>query len=319
MSDLIRTLIGLTNDLQRTQTLEDTLRVVVERAARALATPHVSIRLLDVNRKRLLATARAGESLHSADPAEFNLGEGLVGWIALHGTAICAPYAGADPRFVQRPGQSERLRAFLGVPIVAGGHVVGVLAAVHSDDGFFQAVHEHLLTLVAGICAPYVEVARLERLAHRDPLTGSLNRRALETTCPDGAGPVCIAIADVDHFKAVNDTHGHAAGDHVLRTVADTLAAVVRTGDSVVRYGGEEFVLVLPGVDASIAMRVVERARTTVETTPVVYESRQIAVTVSIGVAERRAGECQDDLLARADAALYAAKQTGRNRVIAAE
>src|SRR5262245_53389264 len=170
MSDLIRTLIGLTNDLQRTQTLEETLRVIVDRTAKALATPHVSVRLLDSGRTRLLAMATAGESLHEGGPAEFKLGEGLVGWVALHGESIRTPRADADPRFVRRPGQTERFGAFLGVPIVAGGQVLGVLAAVHPDDDYFGTAHEEILTLVAGICAPHVEVARLARLTHRDPL-----------------------------------------------------------------------------------------------------------------------------------------------------
>jgi diguanylate cyclase (GGDEF)-like protein len=130
---------------------------------------------------------------------------------------------------------------------------------------------------------------------------------------PDDTGSsLAVAMCDVDHFKRVNDEHGHGVGDSVLCGLADVLAGVLRAHDSVVRYGGEEFLLLLPEVDLLTASRIAERARATVAASAL---GPQVRVTVSLGVAERRAGESRDDLIRRADAALYAAKRAGRNRV----
>jgi two-component system, cell cycle response regulator len=122
-------------------------------------------------------------------------------------------------------------------------------------------------------------------------------------------------VCDLDKFKQINDVYGHAAGDVLLRRVAHLLAASVRAGDGVVRWGGEEFLVVLPGVDRAQAQRIVERARTSVQDDAVVVGGNVLRITISVGVAERRSGETRDALIARADEALYVAKSSGRNRV----
>lgn len=313
--ELIGNLNGLLRDLQTRASLEEILQAIAERAAALLGTTRVSVRLLDPSRTRLMAKARAGQPLHTGADVEFRLGEGLIGWIAEHAAPIRIDEAEGDPRFAPRPGRQDGMGAFLGVPLLAGRACLGVLAAVHPTPGYFTAVHEDLMTLVAGIAAPHAEVARLARLAHRDPLTGTLNRRGLELVFPEDPGLLTIAIGDVDHFKTVNDSHGHAMGDLVLQQVALHLGAIVRNADAVVRYGGEEFVLVLPGVDAAVGLRVAERCRMMIASTPVELDGHAIAITISFGVAERRAGEPRDAVIARADGALYLAKQGGRNRV----
>jgi diguanylate cyclase (GGDEF)-like protein len=312
---LVGNLNGLLGDLQTRGSLEETLQAIAERAAVLVATSRVSVRLLDPTRTRLMARARAGESLHAGPDVEFRLGEGLIGWIAQHGAPILAAAGDEDPRFAPRAGQKEGLGAFLGVPLLAGRSCLGVLAAVHPTRGYFTKVHQDLMTLVAGIAAPYAEVARLARLAHRDPLTGTLNRRGLEVVFPDDPGPLTIAIGDVDHFKQVNDSHGHAMGDRVLQQVALLLGAIVRNADAVVRYGGEEFVLVMAGVDEAVGLRVAERCRRAIEAASVELDGISVKVTISFGVAARQTGEPRDAVIARADGALYVAKQLGRNRV----
>jgi len=127
-------------------------------------------------------------------------------------------------------------------------------------------------------------------------------------------------IVDIDHFKRVNDTYGHDAGDEVLKAFSHRLRAVIRSGDLLCRLGGEEFVMVMPGANAKDAIGIAERARLVVEQEPFALggSNRSIAVTASIGLAERGPDQDWRELYHSADQALYRAKAEGRNRVNAA-
>jgi len=165
--------------------------------------------------------------------------------------------------------------------------------------------------------------AELERLARFDTLTGLMNRRtALEKLDEWIAhqdrygGALSVLMLDLDHFKKVNDVHGHAAGDAVLMTAAQLLTKSVRQADVVGRHGGEEFLIILPRTNAAGSAVIAERIRTAIGNAPFsISESVRLRVTTSVGVAERAGGETANRLLARADAALYDAKRSGRNRV----
>jgi two-component system cell cycle response regulator len=162
-------------------------------------------------------------------------------------------------------------------------------------------------------------------LALVDPLTGLYNRRYMEThlrllseQSRSEGSPLSILVADIDHFKSINDTHGHDAGDAVLREVAARLRRNTRGVDLVCRLGGEEFVIVMPDTDGPAAMQVAERLRACVAAEPFrIAASTQICVTASVGVATLDKEEDTPEILfKRADNALYAAKREGRNRVV---
>jgi two-component system, cell cycle response regulator len=161
-------------------------------------------------------------------------------------------------------------------------------------------------------------------MALYDPLTGLNNRRSLERRLPAmieaarqrGAASTMM-ILDIDYFKRVIDTHGHDAGDLVLKGFAAQLQEIVRGGDLLCRLGGEEFVAVMPGVDAAHAAQIAERARRAIESMAFLIGRADAAVstTVSIGLAEWRVECDSNELYRRADRALYASKSAGRNRV----
>lgn len=154
-----------------------------------------------------------------------------------------------------------------------------------------------------------------ERLAERDPLTGLLNRRGLERSLAARRGMGergAVLMLDLDHFKRVNDDHGHDTGDRVLRAVADLLRNQMRRPDLAARFGGEEFVIYLSGLGREAALRVAERLRMATEDGIHVAERPQ---TVSIGVAAWPPGASFSEILKRADSAVYAAKAAGRNCV----
>ncbi len=154
-------------------------------------------------------------------------------------------------------------------------------------------------------------------LATKDPLTGAGNRRGLDAKLTDVVNkfhrtrtPASLVLLDLDHFKKVNDVHGHAVGDQILKRVTEIINLRIRVTDSLYRIGGEEFVVVLEGADLDHAARLAEQLRTLVDANELVPDQ---SVTISLGVAELKAGESGNDWLHRADEALYRAKDAGRN------
>jgi diguanylate cyclase (GGDEF)-like protein len=167
----------------------------------------------------------------------------------------------------------------------------------------------------------------LEHLATRDGLTGVANRRSLDEKlihewrrCLRDEIPLAILMVDVDHFKRFNDAYGHQKGDECLRRVADCAAKVVfRPGDMVARYGGEEFCAILPATDLDGALIVADRIRESVNTLAIPHcggESGRVTLSIGVACAIPHADTTPDTLLAAADAALYRAKQGGRNRIV---
>lgn len=169
------------------------------------------------------------------------------------------------------------------------------------------------------------ELENARREASTDPLTGLLNRRAFTTVLTNAIAkaqaeeqPLCLLILDIDHFKGINDTYGHLVGDKVLRFVARLLTQVVKGQDTLCRFGGEEFAILLPNTSLQGAIRVAETIRGRLDGSHLrLADGRQALgeLTASIGVACYRKGESVDQFIHRADEALYEAKRRGRNRV----
>lgn len=226
----------------------------------------------------------------------------------------------------QRPALNEG-RQMLALPLVQRGLVIGVVC-LESQKPYDEPTVRLAFSL-AQPAALAVENARLfdevQRLATLDGLTNVCNRRhfmdlaqlQFETARRFGQ-PLAAVMLDVDHFKSVNDSHGHHVGDQVLRVLADRCRAELRNIDVLARYGGEEFAILLPGTARhAAAMTIAERIRRNIAGTPVDTDAGPIFVTVSVGVAGMEGGVGgPNELLRRADSALYAAKQGGRNRVV---
>ncbi len=246
------------------------------------------------------------------------LAQHLALLVALTLPALYLPLFAADAvkRAALRAAGVLGLFALLAVP-----HVLTTAGGARALDGpvFLLIVlkaHGMLLALTVAFRAHLREV---RALALRDPLTGLANRRHVEDVLGDAlaeARPCAVLLLDIDHFKAVNDAHGHATGDTALREVACRLAAGLRPGDLLGRWGGEEFIVVAPAADAHAAWALGERLRTGLTDTPLPGGLR---LTLSAGVALSRPGDTPASLVARADGALYRAKQAGRDQTAAAE
>lgn len=204
------------------------------------------------------------------------------------------------------------LRALLESSRVFARNLLRLLARRLRHDN--QLVHQSL-----------EQQALSEQYARRDPLTGLLNRRWLDETLPDllrqhrtQARRICLLMLDIDHFKRYNDSAGHVAGDQALLVVANTMREQLRDEDQPVRFGGEEFLIVLPDTGMADAQPIAERLRLGVEHATISDGAGAPlpSVTLSIGLAEWMPFETPEQLIARADAALYQAKHAGRNRVV---
>jgi diguanylate cyclase (GGDEF)-like protein len=222
-------------------------------------------------------------------------------------------------------GVGDRRRAPRGgvaVPIRSSSRIEGAVLVL--GQPLLEAAEvisrmEALVIRVAPLLGPAHDVAIAERKANTDELTGLANRRSLNAAM--GAGDPsrsALVMLDLDHFKQVNDSLGHPAGDTALKHLAKLLRAALRAGDVAARIGGEEFAVWLPGADLALAMEVAERLRALVARHPFPISGLEYPITISCGVSA-----CPvpiphpDNLMATADAALYRAKREGRNRVVA--
>ncbi|MDP2230574.1 GGDEF domain-containing protein [Methylotenera sp.] len=165
----------------------------------------------------------------------------------------------------------------------------------------------------------------ISEVAHEDFLTGALNRRGMDdaierefSRADRHNSPLSLAMIDIDHFKKINDTMGHSTGDVALAHLAKVVKSVLRSTDVLARYGGEEFVILLPGSKQADAVNVIIGVQRDLTKNFFMHNSERVLITFSAGVSERLTGESIDAVLPRADAALYLAKQTGRNRVVGA-
>ncbi|MBI5501873.1 MAG: GGDEF domain-containing protein [Deltaproteobacteria bacterium] len=320
--DVLDLLLELTRRLTQEPTLEKALQQVTDAALRLLPGEHASVRVLDDSRTRLLCGARSGAGA-SKTPAQFRPGEGVAGWVVEHGEVARLDDTKRDPRFARRPGQGFRIRSILAVPLWSAGRTIGVLALTSPRPRTFDRRDQDLALLLANCAVPPIEKARLERLAITDQHTMAYNRRYLLPRLSDEIEsgrrrlrPVSVLLLDLDRFKRVNDRWGHPIGDRVLKLFVDRIWLATRRQDALVRRGGDEFVLVLPGTTFEAAQRAAERIRRTIADEPFqAADDLALHLTVSIGLAEWNGRETAEELEARADVALYRAKHAGRNRV----
>jgi diguanylate cyclase (GGDEF)-like protein len=279
----------------------------------------------------LVVEAVAGAAPEALRGMRFALGEGICGLSALEGRTLHSEDVSSDPRYLHYKGARRGSGSFLSVPLRAKGRTVGVMNLSRGAVAPFTPQDIRLAEAIAAQAALAIANARLYRqtleLSNTDPLTGIPNRRQVAARLEQEVSrslrfgdELSVLMIDVDLFKHVNDAYGHAVGDSVLRGVALALQRNLRKVDMVGRYGGEEFVAVLPRIARAEAVEVAEKLRGAVASAPIAQGpgGQQLTMTISVGVATF--GHDATDaasLLAKADAALYEAKRAGRDRVVA--
>ncbi len=243
---------------------------------------------------------------------------------AVEATGAAGARLVADDGRIVETGDPDAQGEHLELPLTAGRTTFGKLTLVGE---IFDAEQRMTASSLASHAAIALENARLHRIVERqalvDGLTGIANRRQCEDALTaeisraDRLGaPMTLVLADLDDFKAVNDVHGHTVGDDVLREFASVLKATVRDSDLAGRWGGEEFMLLLPGTDAAGGVNLADRVRAALaERSFLGRDGEVVTVTCSFGVAQHSAGDHERELFASADRALYRAKREGKNRV----
>jgi diguanylate cyclase len=190
-----------------------------------------------------------------------------------------------------------------------------------SDDELAQA-RRKVAEAERNIEAMTSELEQVKALVQQDPLTGTLNRRGIDDAfrreaarCDRNGTRLCVALIDLDDFKRINDTYGHPVGDRALRHVADIARDTLRPTDRIGRFGGEEFLFLLPDIGATECVAVLDRIKRSLCARALVEAGVAIKIAFSGGVVERVGQETLNDLIARADGALYEAKRAGKNRI----
>lgn len=316
---------ALTSDLN----LEAVLQTLTETARHLIDARYAALAVLDSEEKMSqFHTAGLGEEERKriGKPPQ---GHGLLGAILIEGKPIRLADISSDPRSVGFPPGHPKMSTFVGIPIITRGRVIGSLYLTEKEGGQeFDQDDEEFLVGLAGDAAIAIENAQLfrkvEKLATTDSLTGLYNRRHFMERAESEfqrarryRRPLSLIMADIDRFKRVNDTYGHGAGDQVLKFVASLARAELREMDVIGRYGGEEFIILMPETGLEGARSLAERFRKRIEETVINVEQAAISITISLGVSVLQEGcETFTALIEAGDKALYEAKAAGRNRAV---
>jgi diguanylate cyclase (GGDEF)-like protein len=304
--------------------VDSLLDAVLERVTDFLGAKSAFVMLLDPEEGDLYVERSLAVDDEEALPkgSRVKWGEGIPGRVAASGKPVLQGAATA--------GQEDKL-SLICVPLRIENQSIGCLMVEQKKAGQFSKVDLELVSLLGQETSLAIERARLysqmEQMSITDPLTKLSNRRYFDNRLNEELSraqrnehSLCVTMLDIDHFKKVNDTYGHAMGDTVLKGVAEIIRREARGTDLPARYGGEEFILVAPETTLDAAQVLAERLRQAVEQTEFAGEgedeTQKLHVTISLGVAAfPDSASDKDSLVKRADQALYGAKEGGRNQV----
>lgn len=276
-----------------------------------------------VDRDRIITYWNKGAERITGYPAAQTLGRGcrenLLNHVTANGVQLCQ--SNCPLAAVMEDGKEREAEVFLHH---ADGHRLPVViraSALRDGEGNIIGAIESFSNN-ASLIETRSKLRAVRQAVMSDPLTGLGNRKYLEGRLSavvaehhSNASPAGLLFIDVDHFKRVNDTYGHNTGDQVLRMIARTLRHALRSTDTLGRWGGEEFIVILPGLQEKAALQqIAEKVRTLVEYSRLDVDGQGLTVTVSIGATLLRPDDTPELLIGRADQLMYQSKQTGRNR-----
>ncbi len=333
--DRLSSLVGMVDDLSAEQSYRNLLQTVLDRSSELLLAEQGSIMMVEKETDSLLLKASKRVFEEPEQQVRVPKGVGIAGKVAERGEPILVEDIEQDPRIGKKNHARYKTTSFLSVPLKIGSRVVGVMNFTDKASGeFFDDVDLQLAQTYASHAAVILdrkeisdETERLKQQAITDHLTGLLNRGCIlsrlreELSRSERYGKVMsLVMLDIDGFKNINDLCGHAAGDRVLQRIAAVMTKAARSIDIVGRYGGDEFVIILPETDSFFAVHMAQRVRFDIAATDISQEvcGRVVKkLTASIGIATFPLhGTSCEVLVDHADEALYRAKTNGKDRVV---
>ena len=328
ISELTKTMTGIRD-------YETLLQTILDKSADLLKAEQGSLMLVDHETENLHVEAKKGNNEDVPEKHRINWGEGIAGKVAEFGEAILVENLEDDPRVMQKNRQHYKTRSFVSVPLKIDDRIIGVLNL--SDKMSGEVFDEEDLKLIQSFATQaaivmernvfYHRSEELKKLTITDSLTGLLNRRYLYERLKDEVARserynhhLSLLMLDLDGFKSCNDTFGHLFGDKMLKVIAEALQNTVRSMDIVARYGGDEFMVILPETAEALAIDIAERLRSNVEVKALLPQEAADKVphplTASIGVVcYPDHGKTIELLLENVDKALYRAKNKGKNKI----
>ena len=321
---------ALTSSLQ----LDQVLRTIMEKIDEFLRPENWSLLLLDESKQELYFELAVGKASQALKDVRIKLGQGIGGWVAQHGEVVIVPDTSKDTRFFGKVDEKTKMetRSIVAVPVKFRDTCLGVIELINcvGPEGF-DPRDLKLLEALSDFAAIALEnarhVKRIHELTIKDDCTSLYNARhmgfILDTEIYRSQRynyEFSIVFIDLDHFKMVNDTHGHLAGSRLLSEMGDALKTNCRLIDIAFRYGGDEFVILLPQTSKENAIYVAKRLHKLIrETVWLTKEGLDIKITPSVGVASYPAdSKTKEGLLHLADEAMYLVKNTNRDSVAAA-
>ncbi|HBR21192.1 MAG TPA: hypothetical protein DD713_01275 [Nitrospiraceae bacterium] len=322
VSDITKTITHILNH-------ETLLQTILDKSAELLKAEQGSLMLLDHETEALLLKAKRGVNNSLTEKLRIQKGEGIAGKVAELGEPFLVENVEKDPRIKQKNRLRYKTRSFVSVPITIQDRVIGVLNLSDKTTGdIFNKEDLELIQSFATQAAIvmernvfYTQTEELRKLVITDSLTGLLNRRYLSDRLEEEllrsqryGRLLSLLMVDIDGFKGYNDTFGHPIGDKVLKAIAESILRCVRSVDIASRYGGDEFVIILPETGKTLAVSIAERLRSDVAEIKSLHGG--VALTISIGIASYpEDGKISELLLENVDKALYLAKNRGGNRM----
>ncbi|UCG29457.1 MAG: diguanylate cyclase [candidate division WOR-3 bacterium] len=342
-----KTVISLKRKVQVMQTLNEVvqainsslkpkeiLNTIMAKAADLINAEGWSVLLFNEKTRELVFEAASGKAGKKLLGMRLRIGQGVAGWVARYGKSLMVPDVSKDPRFYSGVDQQTQFitKSVLCVPMKSRDRVIGVVEVVNKigEESFTRDDFEIFENVVAHLTIALEKANLYRKMEHAslvDDLTQLYNTRYCNQFLDDflierkdTSGKISLIFLDIDFFKLVDDNFGHLVGSETLKIVGERMTQVVRKNDVIVRYGGDEYIVLLPNAEKKTALIIAERIRVAISRDPFyAFGNKKFSITVTLGVAAYpEDAKTRDDLIGKADKAMYEGKMSGRNKVVSA-
>ena len=332
--EVLQTLNEVVQAINSSLKPKEILNTIMEKAADLIKAEGWSVLLTDAKTNELVFEAASGKAGKKLLGMRLKIGQGVAGWVARYGKSLIVPDVAKDPRFYSGVDEKTKFttKSVLCVPMRSRDRVIGVVEVVNKigGDQFTQDDYEIFENVVAHLTIALEKAQmyrKMEEASQIDDLTQLYNTRYCNQFLDnfllerkDRKGIISLVFLDIDFFKLVDDNFGHLVGSETLKIVGERMTRVVRRNDVIIRYGGDEYIVLLPNTDKKTAAIIAERIRKEISREPFyAFGNKKFNISVTLGVATYpNDAKGRDELIGKADRAMYEGKLTGRNKVVLA-